>query len=114
MLCLVQLSYKNIVINLLKYKFRILDPKFSIYFKEHYNIEPSSGLIIFKYLKKNKNIKKISLYGFDFFETGHFLRSNQLILQKSGKWPHNPQFEKEYILSKSKDNSRIYIENIKS
>lgn len=106
-------SYKSIVINIFKYKFRILHKNIYEYFKVYHNIEPSSGLIIFEYLRKNKSIKKISLYGFDFFESGHILRSNQLILMKNGKWPHSPSFEKEYILNKIKKDPRICIEGFK-
>lgn len=102
-------SFKNIHMGLLKGKFRTLHPKYYELFSEEMGIEPSSGMLMFEYLRSNQRIKKISLYGFDFFASGHMHRKNQLLLEKRDRFPHSKYFERDHILSSARRDGRISI-----
>lgn len=102
-------SFKSIHMGLLKGRFRTLHPKYYALFSEEMGIEPSSGLLMFEYLRSNQRIKKISLYGFDFFASGHMHRKNKLLSEERNRFPHSKHFERDYILSSARRDARISI-----
>ncbi|TDW16555.1 glycosyl transferase family 29 (putative sialyltransferase) [Rhizobium azibense] len=61
-----------------------------------YKIEPTSGLLWIDYLRRT-NLKKLDIYGFDFFSSGHIARATPNVLEVRGKWPHAPDVEEQYV-----------------
>ena len=101
-------SLNNINRKLYTKKLRLLDPAIYWQFKNQ-GIEPSSGLILFEYLRKLEGVKKVSLYGFDFFSKGHQVRNNDLVLIKKDTFPHSQDFEKNYIMEHIANNPKLSI-----
>lgn len=106
------LSYRKIQSELLRNKFRVMNHKVYKSFKRKYNVEPSSGLLWFYYLMRNKSMKSLRLYGFDFFEQGHAMRNNELMLVQKNIFPHAKDFERDFILENIRSDARLSICNV--
>ena len=106
------LSYRKIQSELLRNKFRVMNHKVYKSFKKKYDVEPSSGLLWFYYLMRNKSMKSLRLYGFDFFEQGHAMRNNELMLVQKNIFPHAKDFERDFILENIRSDARLSICNV--
>ncbi|MBW6423549.1 glycosyltransferase family 29 protein [Rhizobium sp. XQZ8] len=81
---------------LLKNKVLSLRPAIFENLSRSLELEPTSGLIWIHYLTQTK-LKSLEIYGFDFFASGHIARTTPNVLQAGGKWPHDPQGERNYV-----------------
>lgn len=98
----------NIPMNLLWRGVRILpDDFYNVHFVK--GIIPSSGLIFITYLSKIQDIKKLSIFGFDFFKSNHLVRSNESFLSKNGKFPHSSVYESNFINSLLQSNDKLEL-----
>ncbi|EUB96539.1 Capsule polysaccharide biosynthesis protein [Rhizobium sp. CF080] len=68
--------------------------------RDEFSIEPTSGLIWIDYLRRTQ-LASLTIYGFDFFASGHIVRRMPNLLQAEGKWPHDPQAERDYVFEKA-------------
>ncbi len=68
--------------------------------RDELSIEPTSGLIWIDYLRRTQ-LASLNIYGFDFFASGHIVRRMPNLLQAEGKWPHDPQAERDYVFEKA-------------
>lgn len=101
-------TYANINRMLLNRRLRTLNARHFFKFKSA-EVTPSSGLIMFEFLRSLDNYAALDLYGFDFFASGHQVRNNTLLHEKKRAFPHQGNFEGDYIRSHIKQNSRIQI-----
>lgn len=76
--------------------------------RDRYEIEPTSGLIWFEYLRRSA-LKSLDLYGFDFFESKHVNRATQTLSAAQGKWPHSPEDERRHVLHYADQDPRIHV-----
>lgn len=90
-------AYHHLSLRLLANK-RIRALPTSIYreFIQHHGVEPTTGLLWIEYLRRT-NLAELTLYGFDFFESGHAARATPNVLEVTGKWPHDPATERRYV-----------------
>jgi hypothetical protein len=90
-------SYHHLSLRLLASK-RVKALPSSIYmeFIRQHSAEPTSGLLWIEYLRRT-NLAELTLYGFDFFESGHAVRATPNVLEVTGKWPHDPATERRYV-----------------
>ncbi len=71
-------------------------------------IEPTSGLIWIEHLRRS-GCTALSLYGFDFFATGHINRTTTTTLEAQGKWPHDPVAERDHVTALLATDARILL-----
>jgi CDP-glycerol glycerophosphotransferase (TagB/SpsB family) len=76
--------------------------------RDRYEIEPTSGLIWFEYLRQTE-VKSLDMYGFDFFDSKHVNRATQTLSAAQGKWPHSPQDERRHVLHYAEIDPRIEV-----
>lgn len=101
-------TYANINRKLLNPRLRTIDALHFFKFKTA-KVTPSSGLIMFEFLRSMGNYDALDLYGFDFFASGHQIRNNTLLHEKKRAFPHQSNFESNYIRSHASNNPRIQI-----
>ncbi|WP_417708327.1 glycosyltransferase family 29 protein [Roseibium aggregatum] len=77
--------------------------------RQRLGVEPTSGLIWAEFLAAS-GLESLTLFGFDFFTSGHITRRSRNMLQVTGKWPHDPLAERAYIEDLAhRSNGRIEI-----
>lgn len=90
-------SYHHLSLRLLtSTRVKSLPKSIYIEFIQKYGVEPTSGLLWIEYLRRTK-LAGLTLYGFDFFESGHAARTTPNVLEVTGKWPHDPALERRYV-----------------
>lgn len=70
--------------------------------------EPTSGLLWFEYLRQT-SLRSLTLYGFDFFDSPHINRLTSNLLTVRGKWPHQPDAERAYVIKHLSEDNRLAL-----
>ncbi|WP_160116633.1 glycosyltransferase family 29 protein [Pseudovibrio ascidiaceicola] len=83
---------------ILDYDVRRLPSIYTQKLQKKLSAEPTSGIIWLEFLRQTK-LAELSLVGFDFNQSRHIVREGLSLLEATGRYRHNPQREKNYVIN---------------